>query len=182
LKPPEWNGGDEENEICNKGSRVPFCIACINWVRRLSNYANKPVPGPGEVGSKRKRGGKDAQIVPIDNLMLYIQNPGSIREPDKRTMYRLLQNACIEYTGPNSNVRIGNPYLCYASHIVIQVLNIFKRKYFKSYQFDTRCKDQWLKMKGSKSSAYTTNGSEMNSSAQVSVFFFSFLFFYFASS
>lgn len=72
--------------------------------------------------------------------MLYIQNPGSIREPDKRTMYRLLQNACIEYTGPNSNVRIGNPYLCYASHIVIQVLNIFKRKYFKSYQFDTRCK------------------------------------------
>lgn len=58
LNPPEWNGGNEEIEICNKGSRVPFCIACINWVRRLSNYANKPAPGPGDVGSKRKRGGK----------------------------------------------------------------------------------------------------------------------------
>jgi hypothetical protein len=24
------------DELCTKGDRAPFCIACINWVRRLS--------------------------------------------------------------------------------------------------------------------------------------------------
>jgi hypothetical protein len=58
-------------------------------------------------------------------------------------MYRLLQNVCIEYTGPGSNVRIRNPYLCFSTPLLEQVLDEFKVKYFRSYQFDTRSRHKW---------------------------------------
>jgi hypothetical protein len=80
-------------------------------------------------------------------------------------MYRLLQNLSIEYTGPDSPVKIRNPYLCFSTHIVSQVLNLFKRKYFKTHVYDTRTKHKWKDMKNSKSSNHALNGCEMVSSA-----------------
>lgn len=73
-------------------------------------------------------------------------------------MYRLLQNACIEYTGVGSSVRVGNPYLCFSTHIVSLVLSSFRRRHFRSYQFDTRSRHRWGAMKASKAATAHTVG------------------------
>lgn len=47
-------------------------------------------------------------------------------------------------------MRVGNPYLCFATHTVTLVLRSFKRKHFRSFQFDTRSRHLWGGMKASK--------------------------------
>lgn len=154
----EAEPGSPPGVVCPRSDRAPFCIACLNWVRRLSKVwdpSEQPQPPPLESGgaiqppprapqvASKKRGKSQRSIIPMDNLLIFMHNPGACSEPDKRTMFRLMQNACIEYTGPGSNVRIGNPYMCFSTHISSMALSVFKRKYFPSYQFDTRSKRHW---------------------------------------
>lgn len=96
-----------------------------------------------KIHDQGKTSGSRAGIIPLDNLILFVHNPGAHKEPDKRTMFRLLQNASIEYTGLNKLVRVQNPYLCFLTPILDQVLTLFKRKYFRSYRFDTLWKAKW---------------------------------------
>lgn len=190
------NEGDEEvpvdDSVCTKGERAPFCIACINWVRRLSKLHNHQCGGgdgpssssskrgtnsigggdgsggatkPQKLGKAPKKKEKPLGVIPLDNLLLFISDPGNHREPDKRTMYRLLQNLSIEYTGQGSGVCIQNPYLRFSNHIAEQVITVFKRKYFTSYRFDTISKSKWKDMRSSKSAGHAVNGCEIASSS-----------------
>lgn len=53
------------DKICTKGERAPFCIACINWVRRLSKSAKPPTEG---VGVEEEGGAAVMGVVDIDGV------------------------------------------------------------------------------------------------------------------
>lgn len=87
-----------------KPERTPMCIACINWVRRLSKTdARYP-------GTSQRRLNREVPMIPMDNLLLFIHHPGGVSEPDKRSIFRLMQNLCIEYTIPGEGISVINPY------------------------------------------------------------------------
>lgn len=79
--------GAEASGLCTVGDRAPFCIACINWVRRLSKSALGGVGGGGvgavggELGDtqigKNHNSRKKKALIPLDNLILFIHDPGN---------------------------------------------------------------------------------------------------------
>ena len=124
--------------ICTQGVRASFCIACINWVRRLS----------------RNNTGVRNNMIPLDNMMLFMTDPGNFKEPDKRTMFRLLQNLSIQYTHTEpmrEPLCIINPYYHFVNPIADRIVHMFKKKYFRSYRFDTTVRHLWKKMRIQKS-------------------------------
>jgi hypothetical protein len=136
------------SDVCMYGSRAPFCIACINWVRRLSKSKLK-------LSTKKKHGTRVnnegfviQNIIPLDNLILFIHNPGCTSEPDKRAMCRLLQNICIQYS--TKSLCIRNPYCRFMSPLMDCVLCEFKHKYFHAFNFDSSLKNTWTKKRSLK--------------------------------
>jgi hypothetical protein len=131
-------------DVCMYGNRVPFCIACINWVRRLSKSKFKEP-------KKKKKATLNVEsclfpiqnIIPLDNLILFIHNPGSTSEPDKRAMCRLLQNICIQYT--SATICVKNPYNRFVSPLMDCIVSEFKQKYFTSFNFESSSKHLWNK-------------------------------------
>ena len=120
-------GSDRTCDACSESSdgKCTLCIACINLCRRLT-YSKI-----------------HANVLAIDNLLLFIENPGGHREPDKRCLYRLLQNLCIEYSFMDNTVSIHNPYLRFATPTVHRVINMFKREYFPTWCFQDSAKETW---------------------------------------
>jgi hypothetical protein len=116
--------GDTSSEDDRKGGRYPLCIACINWTRRLS-----------------KTNGSRKQYIPFDNVLLFIQNPGIFKEPDKRSLFRILQNISIIYAiqidEDNTNkVEICNLYTRLCNFSTQFIVNTFRNKYFATYVVD----------------------------------------------
>lgn len=65
-----------QTSAATKGLRYPCCIACINWLRRLTS-SQRCVKIP----------------LPIDNLILFLHSPGSaIVRPDLRSFKRMMKN------------------------------------------------------------------------------------------
>lgn len=58
--------------------RMNLCIPCINWYRRCSQ-------------GMRKRSGGQKQLLRVDQLILYLIEPGSVLKPDQRCLWRLLR-------------------------------------------------------------------------------------------
>lgn len=100
---------------CSRSERVPLCIACINWVRRLSQQQQQQQT---ESAAGRKSPCPKGKYIPLDNLLLFAHDPGGFPEPDKRCMQRLLQNLCIEYCGESPHVAARNPYRCFETPII----------------------------------------------------------------
>mmetsp|Transcript_8278 Transcript_8278/g.20221 ORF Transcript_8278/g.20221 Transcript_8278/m.20221 type:complete len:341 (-) Transcript_8278:26-1048(-) len=118
-------GGDAER-------RHTFCIACINWTRRLAdNWRADPA---------KPRAGN---VVPLDALLMFIEDPSSVREPDKRLMYRLLQNLSTEYTSREHGACVRNPYARFCSPCAQRVLDLFRRDFFPGYRMDTSERHRW---------------------------------------
>lgn len=61
-----------------EAEREPLCVACTNWYRRICN---------GTLRRNRR------PMVQLDQLMLYLLNPGKCHEPDARCMDRLVRAA-----------------------------------------------------------------------------------------
>ena len=130
------------DSVCTRGRRATFCIACINWVRRRCkaqsmhqpqkqhsanddhdnefpaaepplSAAQAPLSSSVVAGSQASKG----VVIPLDNLLQFVDDPGTQREPDKRSMFRLLQNMCIRYTSDACLHRcmVVNPYNRFAS-------------------------------------------------------------------
>jgi len=112
--------------------RYTFCIACINWTRRLADNwrADPEVPRAGN-------------IVPLDALLMFIEDPSSVREPDKRLMYRLLQNLSTEYTSREHGLSVRNPYARFCSPCAQRVLDFFRREFFAEYRMDASERHRW---------------------------------------
>lgn len=119
--------GPGAQQICPRSERVPLCIACINWVRRLSQHQQQKQAGA--VGQKLPC--SKGKYIPLDNLLLFAHDPGAFPEPDKRCMQRLLQNLCIEYCGESPQVAARNPYRCFETPIISrQVFSHGPSQYF----------------------------------------------------
>lgn len=126
--------------ICTDSARCSLCVSCINWVRRLGKADRKPL---------HRR-----PMLPLDNLICFVNSPSSCREPDKRSMFRLLQNMSLRYTHSPSKGTAGraslcvwSPYLCFTGHVFDRVCAMFRRKYFLTYRFDTSVRHLWKKMR-----------------------------------
>lgn len=101
--------------------RVCCCIACINWVRRLSSssYSAK-IP------------------IPIDNLLLFLQCPGAaIRRPDHRSLHRIMASlanevAVVSFIRSNGNCAsrtVRNVYLRFCTPAMEGSIAAFRLKY-----------------------------------------------------
>jgi hypothetical protein len=94
------------------------CIACVNWTRRLSI-----------------RKGKDLVFIPIDNVILFVMQPGEYLEPDKRTLVRLLHSLCVPVVveeEPRNSVL--NQYSSFESGCMRSVKKVLLEKYFVAGQ------------------------------------------------
>lgn len=155
---------------CTAGRRMPFCIACINWIRRLgkklarvniTNSATKkkePVAVEQRTSNHANERGIPqhiSTIIPLDSLLIFLNHPGCKREPDKRAIGRLLQNLCTQYSAHsvmnmNMNICIQNAYLgiaCSGGPVVENVLHMFRSRYAAFYDFDASAKKQWKSMR-----------------------------------
>lgn len=135
-------GVSEYPGICTVGARAGFCVSCINWVRRRA---------------KAKRVAKDKlPMIPMDKHIMFVADPGSCKEPDKRSMFRLLQNQCIRYTHvwpkgvEKEPLCVGNPYNRFLTHVHQRVCAMFRRKFFPSWRFDTTLRHLWDEMRTAK--------------------------------
>mmetsp|Transcript_42702 Transcript_42702/g.83534 ORF Transcript_42702/g.83534 Transcript_42702/m.83534 type:complete len:486 (+) Transcript_42702:272-1729(+) len=151
--------GDQFFVGCGKGNRSAMCVACINWVRRQSKGVNdmtslmekrlEMICGGGN-GYRCK--GVDKYFknnIPLDNLLMFLQDPGSTPEPDKRSLYRLLQNMSIQYSGVcgGHELLVRNCYMAYQTPMTQRVVDMFKRRYFRSYDFDASIRHLWKGMR-----------------------------------
>lgn len=103
--------------------RVCCCIACINWVRRLSNT----------------RGITRAKIpIPMDNLILFLQCPGAaVVKPDQRSLHRMMgslanQVAVATCCKKTCSARIvDNIYSRFCTPVMDRSIALFRQKYMK---------------------------------------------------
>lgn len=89
---------------CAGAPRIPFCIPCINWIRRLRRHArrgNGPAPRSGSNGRKDR-------LIPVDELLAFLVHPGQRGAPDLRSLPRLLQTLL---QAPDGGGRFVNQYL-----------------------------------------------------------------------
>jgi hypothetical protein len=72
-------------------------------------------------------------IVPLDNLLLFLDNPGSVptggMHPDRRSMYRLMCGLAMSHTLVQLVHMFKNPYLMFCSPVAERILHMFKRRY-----------------------------------------------------
>jgi hypothetical protein len=74
-------------------------------------------------------------IVPLDNLLLFLDNPGSVptggMHPDRRSMYRLMCGLAMSHTTVTAQLAhtFKNPYLMFCSPVTERILHMFKRRY-----------------------------------------------------
>jgi hypothetical protein len=129
------------------------CIACVHWVKRL----DEPLKENRSFRDGRKKIkpssaiplssiGKPLLILPIDNLFMFLCNPGGnassyaihIPVPDKRTVYRLMRNlsetvnATVALPGsPNGKIQVDmkNPYLMFCSPVMMRIIQKFGEFY-----------------------------------------------------
>lgn len=116
------NEADEDTD--HKSGRYPLCIACINWTRRLS-----------------KLDGLKKQFIPFDNVLLFIQDPGKYKEPDKRSLFRILQNISMIFNiqtdeEKNETIEIPNLYTHLCNFSTNFAVSIFRKKYYQTYVVD----------------------------------------------
>jgi hypothetical protein len=85
---------------------------------------------------------KNLLIVPLDNLLLFLDNPGCVgtggMHPDRRSMYRLMCGLVMSHTAnvscsttslsPCQHV-FKNPYLMFCSPLTDRILRMFKDRY-----------------------------------------------------
>jgi hypothetical protein len=110
--------------------RVPLCIACENWRRRL--VCNK--------GRCVKILQPTNKMIPMDTFVLFIHEPGIFKEPDRRALSRLLKCLSSQYRyvgfdkdGREQDFLITNPYMMQASHVMTAVVDMFKDTYYRDH-------------------------------------------------
>lgn len=107
-------------------------------------------------GRQRAHG---SSMIPLDNLILFIHCPGGVREPDKRSIYRLMQNLCIQCTVGGGSVCVSNPYIRFWSPVMEQAVRMFRERYFPSYRLDTGDRHAWKRIR-SKAAADQMGGTK----------------------
>ena len=96
---------DEKAQGSN--ARMPCCIACINWIRRLSS--------PSMPSRKRRI----KFPIPMDNLLLFMHCPGAaVVKPDQRSFKRMMKSL-------GEDVPFMNPYLRFCTPIMQLMLQRF---------------------------------------------------------
>jgi hypothetical protein len=88
------------------------CIACVNWTRRLS--LKKEV---------------DLVFIPMDNLILFVINPGKYPEPDKRTLVRLLRSLSMPVKRIDG-MTMFNHYVCFQQGCMQSLQRFLMENYF----------------------------------------------------
>jgi len=69
----------------------------------------------------------------MDNLILFVIQPGMYPEPDKRTLVRLLKSLCSKYIyGELDTVPMYNQYTCFESPVMNVVKQVIRSKYISS--------------------------------------------------
>jgi hypothetical protein len=116
------------------------CIACVNWTRsvHLLRLVYFVYVTPSQLLKNASlcrrlslRQTSKTIFIPMDNVLLFIMQPGKFIEPDKRTLVRLLRSLCTQYTtGPASKVRMCNQYTCFESGAMQAVKRVLTEKYF----------------------------------------------------
>jgi hypothetical protein len=117
----------EHEHGCNISRRVPFCIACINWVRRLCKI-KKSVGSRYRHRHHKQNSTDHGTLIPMDALIHFIHEPGARQEPDKRSMCRLLYNLCAHKLDRHLQQHV-NPYSRFNTVVMDNVLRLFASKY-----------------------------------------------------
>jgi hypothetical protein len=95
----------------NTMGKHTVCIACVNWTRRLS-----------------LRKSADKILIPMDNVILFVMDPGRYLEPDKRTLIRLLKSLCLGQG--QYGMGMMNHYTCFQDGNMRAVQKVLHEKYF----------------------------------------------------
>jgi hypothetical protein len=100
------------------GGKHTVCIACVNWIRRLSLHKSR-----------------ELIFIPMDNVIMFVMEPGKHPEPDKRTLLRLLRSLCMAGPGVNH-------YSCFESGTMRLLKQVLVERYFdhgevRAYEKDT---------------------------------------------
>jgi hypothetical protein len=116
----------------NAAVRSPCCIACINWIRRLSGTS---------YGVRRGRHTTQKIPIPMDNLLLFLHCPGmAIVKPDQRSFNRMMRSLHWPVQ--------RNPYMRFCTPIMEGIL----RRFFQLEQEESRLDSLvriWWEMVGS---------------------------------
>lgn len=144
---------------------VPCCIACFNWIKRLPEAAAHPsvgnshpcadanAAGAASGGAGGGAGGASRKIIPLDNLIMFLNNPGgncisqniNVQAPDCRSVFRLMCHLSSEVvvripmgqpahskTQVHKDCRLKNPYLMFFSPITERIVECFGKFYGSS--------------------------------------------------
>ena len=120
------------------------CIACVNWTRSVLATALwiSTAMICHSIDTWRffvhrrlsLKKGSTQFFIPMDNLLLFVINPGKYPEPDKRTLVRLLRSLCNEYTLDNASQHCTSPmsnhYTCFESDVMQAIKRVLTEKYF----------------------------------------------------
>jgi hypothetical protein len=75
---------------------------------------------------------KNLLVVPVDNLLLFLDNPGVVPtgglHPDRRSMYRMMCGLVMSHVNGEMHV-CKNPYLMFCSPVTERILRMFKTRY-----------------------------------------------------
>jgi hypothetical protein len=93
---------------CSNGvGKHTVCIACVNWTRRLSLKTSQQLI-----------------YIPMDNVILFVAQPGQHAEPDKRTLVRLLRSLSAVPPLP------VNHYTCFETGAMTSLKKVLVEKGF----------------------------------------------------
>lgn len=74
------------------------------------------------------RSGEQKVLIPLDNILLFVENPGDYPEPDKRILLRTLKTLCLRYTFDEggSGHYIHNCYSCFKGNVMEGLVDVVK--------------------------------------------------------
>lgn len=122
----------EEDEVDKHGTESPaeeqqkerLCTSCAVGTRHHAHC------------QRHHRVSRNLMVVPLDNLLLFLDNPGMVgtggMHPDRRCMYRLMCGLVMTHsvaTSLEKKHETRNPYLMFCSPVTERMLRMFRRKY-----------------------------------------------------
>jgi len=97
----------------DKRYRPPLCCACLNWQRRVGTS------GQGARGSKKP-------LIPMDSLLVFVDQPTVQNAPDKRTLVRLLRS--LAFPRKTGHGDVPNCYTMFAGPALRCVLHRLRER------------------------------------------------------